>query len=189
MSEVEIEPTGLDLAVADAIAKRATPAIEGPLQFLTCAGDERILLAAAGVVWLASWWGNATQRRRASHLGVTVILSSIVPHVMKHLFWQKRPDRYITDRARSGIPKSGNPNDAFPSGHAVQMGAIASASSLLLPSAAPIVCVITGVLSATRVVLEAHWASDVVVGMATGVLIERSVRPLSFGAYSGGRGR
>jgi len=37
-------------------------------------------------------------------------------------------------------------------------------------------------LSTTRVVLLAHWMSDVVAGFAAGVLIERLVRPLTLGA-------
>jgi undecaprenyl-diphosphatase len=37
------------------------------------------------------------------------------------------------------------------------------------------------VLSATRILLLAHWASDVATGFAAGALLERLVRPVTLG--------
>jgi len=76
----------------------------------------------------------------------------------------------------NGIPISGRSMDAFPSGHAVHMGALASAASVLSPRYKfPILAVALG-LSATRIAILAHWVSDVVAGFTIGIVIERIVR-------------
>jgi hypothetical protein len=50
--------------------------------------------------------------------------------------------------------------------HAMHIGAVASAVSWIE-------------LACTRVVLLAHWASDVIVGVGAGLLLERMLRPMS----------
>ena len=75
-----------------------------------------------------------------------------------------------------GIPFSGKTYDAFPSGHAVHMGALASAATGLPPRQRNAVWALSAGLVLTRVVLLAHWASDVAVGFAVGIGIERALR-------------
>jgi len=48
---------------------------------------------------------------------------------MKHLFTQERPDRWSMEAHLRGAPFSGSPLQAFPSGHALHVGALASAAS------------------------------------------------------------
>jgi undecaprenyl-diphosphatase len=74
---------------------------------------------------------------------VTTIISSILNHALKKVFDQERPDHLSVLGHLHGIPLSGNRLDAFPSGHAVGTGLIL-----------------------TPIVLLAHWASDVVAGLA-----------------------
>jgi undecaprenyl-diphosphatase len=106
-------------------------------------------------------------------------ISAVLPHFVKRVFAQKRPDREIHG-SRHGIPRSGQPYDAFPSGHAAHVGAFASAISGVAPRTAPFVWLIGGLLAATRVVLLAHWTSDVLAGLVMGVGIERLLRFLWF---------
>jgi undecaprenyl-diphosphatase len=76
---------------------------------------------------------------------------------------------------------SGQPRDTFPPGHALHVGALAAAGSLLPPLPRRVLLTLAVMLSTTRVVLLAHWASDVVAGFAAGALIERLVRPITMG--------
>jgi hypothetical protein len=80
---------------------------------------------------------------------------------------------------RRGIPRSGKPYDAFPSGHAMHVGAVASAISWAYPKSAPIAWGLGGLVAATRIVILAHWTTDVLAGLAMGALVERCVRPRS----------
>jgi membrane-associated phospholipid phosphatase len=66
--------------------------------------------------------------------------------------------------------------DAFPSGHAIHVGALASAATVLAPAKRNLVWSVGAGLVATRIILLAHWASDVAAGLAIGALMERLLR-------------
>ena len=59
--------------------------------------------------------------------GGGIVSVSGLPHVLKGMFNQRRPDRLTVRGHWRGIPLSGDPLDAFPSGHAMHVGALASA--------------------------------------------------------------
>ena len=75
-----------------------------------------------------------------------------------------------------GVPFSGKPLDAFPSGHAIHVGALASAATVLPPAKRNLVWSIGAGLVLTRIVLLAHWTSDVIAGLAIGAAVERLLR-------------
>jgi undecaprenyl-diphosphatase len=75
-----------------------------------------------------------------------------------------------------GISFSGKREDAFPSGHALHMGALASAAGTLPAGPRRAIRALAVGLSLTRVVVLAHWASDVVAGFALGTILERTLR-------------
>ena len=66
--------------------------------------------------------------------------------------------------------------DAFPSGHALHMGALASAAGALPAGPRRAIRALAVGLSLTRVLVLAHWASDVVAGFALGAVVERALR-------------
>jgi undecaprenyl-diphosphatase len=109
------------------------------------------------------------------------MLTAILPHILKNGIDQMRPDRLTVKGHWRGVPYSGRARDAFPSGHATHMGALVSAAGLLAPQPRWALRALAVVLSATRVVLLAHWLSDVLVGLAAGALIERLIRPITMG--------
>ena len=179
MARWQLRPTQADRWVAGRVAKHASPATQRFNRVVTLAADERPLCAIAAVVWLTSRLGTSSQSRKAAdHLALTVLVTTAVPHILKGLVDQERPDRCMVHGARHGIPRSGEPYDAFPSGHAMHVGAMASALSHFFPRMSPLIWMAGGMLAATRVVLLAHWMSDVLVGFAAGVVIERLLRPL-----------
>ena len=72
--------------------------------------------------------------------------------------------------------KPGKSRDAFPSGHAMHVGAMASAATVLPSAKRNLVWSLGAALVTTRVVLLAHWASDVAAGLLLGGLTERLLR-------------
>jgi len=94
----------------------------------------------------------------------------------KILFNQTRPDRRTVIGHVHGISFSGKREDAFPSGHALHMGALASAASALPAGPRRAIRALAVGLSLTRIVVLAHWASDVVAGFALGAVLERFLR-------------
>ena len=169
--------TRLDQWVARTIARYTSPAVERPARLLTWAADEHVLCVIAGGLWLAARPGNECLRRQTDHLALSVVVTAIMPHLMKRLIDQERPDRCMVHGPRRGIPRSGKPYDAFPSGHAMHVGAVSSAVSWAYPKWAPIAWGLGGLIAATRIVVLAHWMTDVLAGLAMGALVERCLRP------------
>jgi len=184
MRHLHVEPLPIDRTVARFIADWTTPAVERGARVLTWAADERLLYAVSALLWLAARRRRSStnprdRRIRADHLASCAVAANILPHLAKAVVDQKRPDRSEVHGWRRGIPRSGNAYDAFPSGHAVHVGALASALSWIYPRHAGLFWTTGGLLAATRVLVLAHWTSDVVVGVAAGVAIERLLRPLT----------
>ena len=115
-------------------------------------------------------------RRAGSHALLVAAAASLLPHGMKRLFNQTRPDRKTVVGHLHGVSFSGKREDAFPSGHALHMGALASAAGALPTGPRRVVRTLAVGLSLTRVAVLAHWASDVVAGFAVGIALERFLR-------------
>ena len=176
MANVTLKPTGPDVALANAIAANTGPAPERMTGILTWGADEHILLALASAGFLYAHVKRPALRPAANHILLVTVVMAMLPHALKSHVDQTRPDRRTVRGHWRGIPFSGKSRDAFPSGHAVHMGALASVASVLPPKPRAAVRAIAIGLSLTRIVLLAHWASDVLAGFALGALTERALR-------------
>lgn len=180
MAWITIQPTKVDEVVASMIAEHTDLPVEGVADLMTWGADEKLLMALAAVGWLCSL-NSARWRPVATHIFAVSIVTANVPHLFKHVVDQTRPDRLTLEGHLHGVPLSGKPNDAFPSGHALHMGALASAAGLLPKRERFWAWALAVTLSATRVVLLAHWLTDVLAGFALGAVIERLLRRLTLG--------
>jgi membrane-associated phospholipid phosphatase len=179
MALVTVRPTAADVAIADIIAAHTNPPTEETAQALTWGADEHILLALTAAWWLYSRGQPARQRQVADHVLLTTLAASGLPHLLKRVFDQSRPDRLTVRGHWHGVPLSGKRLDAFPSGHAIHVGALASAASRLPVYQRNMVWLAGSGLIATRIILLAHWTSDVIAGLAIGVAVERGLRRLT----------
>jgi undecaprenyl-diphosphatase len=142
---------------------------------MTWAADEKLLIAVVGIAWLGARLldDDANRRRRADHLMLATVASAALPHLLKYAVRRERPDRRVVGWLRHGVPYSGKPYDSFPSGHAVHLGAIAAALSRWAPSPwRAMLWPAAAGLAATRLVLLAHWLTDVAAGLAIGAGLE-----------------
>jgi undecaprenyl-diphosphatase len=171
-----VRPTKADKKIARAIARNTTPAMESTAEALTWGADEHLLCGLAALWWLYCRGRPASERAASTHVLITTTAATVLPHLMKHLFAQERPDRWSVEAHLHGAPISGSPLQAFPSGHAVHVGALASVASLLPAPQRGLAWIAGAVLILTRVLLLAHWASDVAAGLVLGVGVERFVR-------------
>jgi membrane-associated phospholipid phosphatase len=187
MAPIRVRPTRADVLIANAIAGHTGPSTEEAAELLTWGADEHVICALAAGWWLYSRGKSGHERRVADHILITALVASALPHLLKTVFKQERPDRRTIQGHWRGVPFSGKRFDAFPSGHAVHIGALASAASRLPAKQRNFVWSVGAGLVLTRVVLLAHWASDVVIGLAVGALTERILRPLT--GYGRARGR
>jgi membrane-associated phospholipid phosphatase len=176
MARITVGPTQLDKDVAGAIGHYTDPPVERAAGALTWGADEHVLIAAAAIGWLLTRRSEEPVRRLNTHLLVCSLSTAILPHVLKSFIAQERPDRCTIRGHGRGIPFSGKALDSFPSGHALHVGALASAATLLRARTRNLVWAIGIVLVGTRVVLLAHWLTDVLAGLGIGVAVERVTR-------------
>jgi len=180
MALVTVHPFTFDEAIAREIVAETDPRIEHVAEALTWGADEYVLAALATFGWLLSRRSpNPSHRRLANHALACSLVTAVLPHLMKRVIDQERPDRLTVEGHLRGAPFSGNANDAFPSGHALHVGAAVSAATLLPAKWRNAVWTAGVVLVGTRIVLLAHWASDVVAGLVIGAGLERGLRRLT----------
>jgi undecaprenyl-diphosphatase len=123
---INVRPTGPDVAIARAVARDTEPAPEEIAHALTWGADEKVLLVLAAVGWLDSRGRGVSLQRAGNHALLVSVAASLLPQVLKIVFNQTRPDRMTIRGHLHGVSFSGKPEDAFPSGHAVHKGALAS---------------------------------------------------------------
>jgi membrane-associated phospholipid phosphatase len=133
MALITVRPTQLDKDIARCIARHADVPIERAAEVLTWGADEHLLIAAAMVGWLVTRKSEEPLRRLSTHFLLCSLSSAVLPHILKALIDQERPDRLTVSGHWRGVPFSGKSEDAFPSGHALHVGALASAATLLPP--------------------------------------------------------
>src|SRR5258706_9285850 len=179
MAPITVRPTEFDKEVARAIARHTDPRIERGAEALTWGADEHLLIAAAAIGWLLTRQAKQPIRRLGTQVLASSLATAILPHMLKTFIDQERPDRRTITGHWRGVPFSGKPEDAFPSGHALHVGALASAATLLSAGARNLVWATGAILVGTRVVLLAHWFTDVVAGLGLGVAVERAMRCLT----------
>lgn len=179
---IELPPAALDVAISERCANAATPEREQTLQIVTWLADEKILLGLVGLFWLTAQLRPPSQevRHEANRMLISVAAAGLLPDVFKVLINRKRPDRTLVHGPRHGIPRSGDAWNSFPSGHALHLGAIAGSLTRLAPARLkPLVWAGLLGLAATRILLLAHYASDVAAGLAIGAGLGRAVRKLT----------
>lgn len=176
---IKLRPFAADVAISRACLRVSNPAVERPLGVVTWLADEKIMLGAVGVFWAATRLSQSRPlRREADAMLCSVLVAGVMPDLFKYLVRRERPNRALVRRHDRRVPRlGGNGWDSFPSGHAVHLSAIAASAQRLVPKRwrAPLWSAL-GVLAATRIVLLAHYPSDVLAGWGIGALINKIVR-------------
>jgi len=176
MARISVRPTQVDKDIARGIARSTDVSIERAAWVLTWGADDHLLIAAATIGWLLTRKSEEPLRRLGTHVLVCTLSTAILPHILKTFIDQERPDRRTIRGHWRGVPLSGKSADSFPSGHALHVGALASAATLLPSRERNLAWVGGTILVATRVILLAHWFTDVLAGLGFGVAVERALR-------------
>ena len=175
---IKLRPSKVDVAISRTCLRVASPALERPIGTVTWLADEKLMLGAVGIFWAATRLsGSRVLRREADAMLCSVLIAGVVPDLFKYLVRRERPNRALVRRHDRRVPRQGNAWDSFPSGHAVHLSAIGISAQRLVPRRwrAPLWSAL-GALAATRVLLLAHYPSDVAAGLGIGALINKSVR-------------
>ncbi len=180
---------GWDRAIADAV--RTSPlqdarVVRGAMSAATAYGDPGVI-AVGAALWLSGHWARDDVRRLVGLRSVEAILASgAASGLLKGVTGRARPDQSPGD-ARDFVLGRGIGDrrefQSFPSGHASAAFAFASAVDAEWtrlrpgrPAWVPVALYAAAALTgAARVYRDQHWASDVVMGAAVGLVGGRAV--------------
>lgn len=104
-----------------------------------------------------------------AHAFLSIALSGLAVNLLKRAFGRARPGQFGLDGAFHFTPFASNSQfESFPSGHSTTMGAVFMIAALLLPRYRVGVLVVALWFGMTRVVVGAHYPSDVIAGLCFG---------------------
>ena len=153
-------------------------------RYVTVLGTSGYMIAGATVVIAASWlalkrtvdpqvrtaWRSL--RARASYVLACVVVSGILVQLVKHMVGRARPKLLDTlGTAHFDLFSIKASLASFPSGHATSIVALAVALGLLAPPVGRWLLLVAFAVGASRVIVGAHYASDVLGGAALGLLV------------------
>jgi membrane-associated phospholipid phosphatase len=165
----------LDQAVYDAVEQTPTPALDGPMTWISdAASNAKLWIGVAGVLALA---GGDRGRRAAVHGMSAVLTTSVIANLLaKHVFGRPRPTQPVRPAHRQGrTPMS----SSFPSGHAASAFAFVTAVGGDLPELALPLDALAAAVGFSRVYLGVHYPSDVIGGAVLGLAVGTVVRAAS----------
>lgn len=170
------------LALADRESRERVQAATGSTgrdvaEGLSTAGDVGVLFGANAALLLL---GLAEQQAFGETRLRDASLVAIEAHIYSALLTAGL--KRLTGRARPGAGQGAHhfepfdSDDALPSGHASRAFAVAAVFADRYDGPVPILAYgAAGLIAASRVVLDEHWASDVVAGAALGIVIGRAL--------------
>ena len=158
----------------------AAPFLDATLPHLTDLHKNRwfLYMAAAALAWWV-WKGRKPALKIIVVLGLAVGLTDFVNHrLVKPVIHRPRPEK-------AGImPILRTPSHggwSFPSNHAANVGAAASALSYAYPAYAPAFILGAAVVAYSRVYCGVHYPFDVLAGLLLGFFLGRLVAYLLLG--------
>jgi len=122
------------------------------------------MLAGALVAWLGARALSTDRKfgRTADQILCSMAIAAALPHIIKLVFVRERPDRTRVGKAW----------DSFPSGHAVHVGALVAAATRMAPHRAGLIWSSALAFVGTRVLLLAHYFTDVIAGSFLGLVTD-----------------
>ncbi len=110
------------------------------------------------------------RKRAAVPIAVATIGASLLSMVVKKLTGRVRPNREDAGKFMGFSLKHSNAKESFPSSHSANAVAMSAVLAALYPPAAATFWTLAILCACLRYVLDAHWPSDVLGGIAVGYL-------------------
>ena len=167
------------------LSQRAQSLPEGVVGFnrmITDFGTFRWMLYSTGLFailayigarfWTSSPYSGrvATAGRLFAYFFLTIGSASVFVHLLKFLIGRARPELFTDLGAYSLTPFTGdNLYESFPSGHSAAAGAFFGAFAMLVPRFRGLFLALALVIGVSRVIVGAHYPSDVAAGLLLGL--------------------
>ena len=130
-----------------------------------------VQIAAAALIIGLAWWAKSPDWRRAGFRCIwAVAVSGIAVQLIKHLVGRPRPRLGLAPEFWVGLTWDSD-MQSFPSGHAATSFALAAWLTSRWPHWGVAFYGLAGFISLGRVIGGSHYLSDVLGGMALGLLV------------------
>jgi undecaprenyl-diphosphatase len=146
----------LDHAVQEAVQRSRQPGLERSMRMFTDVGRPAVVLGGLAAI---AWLDRAQGLRVAADALLALAPTNLLVEGLKRATHRARPDG---ERKRS--------NASFPSSHAANAFALATVLARRWRRLAPAFFVFAATVALSRVYLDRHWLSDVLVGAGVGWL-------------------
>jgi len=149
---------------------------------LTAVGHSTAWLIGSASIWAVCQFGIRNRRvaHRAAFVFFAIAVSGIAVNVIKFIFARTRPIELLThDTFEFRFFDIGYEVNSFPSGHACTIGAVFMSFCIVLPRWKAVWVGLGLLLPVTRVLINSHFVSDVMVGLYLGVAITVFLRYIS----------
>jgi membrane-associated phospholipid phosphatase len=120
---------------------------------------------------LLVWQLDPPHRRGAIVLVVAVLATSLVSTLIKRLLSRVRPGRENAGKFLGPHWRHANERESFPSSHSACAVSLSVMLTILYPQGAATFWALALICAALRYVMDAHWPSDVLGGIAIGYAI------------------
>jgi membrane-associated phospholipid phosphatase len=159
----------IDIPLARAL-QPIDPMTRAVFGFITRLGEGGVYLVPLGLIFLWTWlkreelWAT-----RAGFVFVTLAVPGIFADIVKPVFARARPVLLFRENLYGFTWGSPHANAwSFPSGHSITATALAIALYAIYPPAWPAYALLAIAVMASRVILDAHYLSDVIAGFYIG---------------------
>ncbi|MGH7035086.1 MAG: phosphatase PAP2 family protein [Stellaceae bacterium] len=138
---------------------------------ITRLGEGGLYLVPLALIFAAALWRRRTGLAwRSGFVFAAIALSGLVVDIVKPVFGRARP-KLLFEQNLFGFTWAGPHADrwSFPSGHSATMAALAIALYAIYPRGWPAYAALALAVMTSRVVIEAHYLSDVIAGAYVGL--------------------
>lgn len=158
--------------------KGITPGWASVAQFGTDLIDPRpeYIIWATLYFFCFFFWRKKALANKFLLLAISVPLANAIVEVLKRLFGRARPELLFSQNLFGfDFFAAHNPEFSFPSGHACTAGVVMGALACFYPKHSYLLLIIAFLLAFTRVLLNYHYLSDILIGTMIGLLTSQWV--------------
>lgn len=148
----------------------ASPSLRAVFAFITNFGQGGVYLVPLGLIVIAALWLRLPALAwRSGFVFAAVAIPGLLIDIFKPVFGRARPELLFRENL-FGFTWRGPHADlwSFPSGHSVTIVALATALYAIYPPAWPAYVLLALLVTASRIIVDAHYLSDVIAGAYVG---------------------
>jgi len=160
----------MDDLIRAVIKQHTIPQGDRVMAWITRLGQGSSLLILSIAIWSSGYFFKREQWMQAGRFSGYGVLASFAVQIIKHLIGRPRPQLSDLGIIHLG-PSLTNGYDSFPSGHAVSSFAVAVVLARFYPQARWLFYSLAALVGISRLYLDLHYTSDVIVGAILGIAV------------------